>query len=75
MRAYVLSQGIRVQTGASKENPGAWAIGNAVIETDEGTWLATWDCQMLEPLLDEAHQHIPAPKGWRAAVAYQMFDA
>jgi hypothetical protein len=73
MRAYVLSQGIRIQTGAGKDPSRAWAIGNAVIETDDGVWLATWDCQMLEPLLDEANQRIPAPAGWREIVAYDMF--
>jgi hypothetical protein len=75
MRAYVLRQGIRVQTASEQSNASAWAIGNAVIETSDGAWLATWDCQMLEPLLDGADQQIPAPEGWRDMIAYAMFDA
>ena len=73
MRAYVLNQGIRLQTGTGNGHSSAWAIGNAVVETDDGAWLATWDCQMLEPLLDEANQRIPACEGWREMVAYEMF--
>jgi hypothetical protein len=73
MRAYVLNQGIRVQTGAGNGHSSAWAIGNAVVEADDGAWLATWDCQMLELLLDEASLPIPAPEGWREIVGYEMF--
>ncbi len=72
MRAYVLTTGVRVQTRAGDDDPGAWTIGNAVIETADGAWLATWDCQTLEPLLDAANQRIPAPGGWRTAIAYEM---
>lgn len=73
MRTYVLRQGICVQIGAGTGHLAAWAIGNAVIETADGAWLATWDCQMLEPLMDARNQQIPAPEGWRTAIAYEMF--
>lgn len=73
MRTYVLTTGIRVRTGTEDGDPGAWAIGNAVIETVDGTWLATWDCQTLEPLLDAANRQIAAPEGWQTSMAYEMF--
>ena len=72
MRTYVLTTGMRVETGVGHDNPATWAISNAVIEAADGTWLATWDCQTLEPLLDAANQRIPAPEDWRAAIAYEM---
>jgi hypothetical protein len=74
MRTYVLRQGMRVQTASDHSNASTWAIGNAVLETSDGAWLATWDCQTLEPLLDTANLQIPAPEGWREVIAYEMFD-
>jgi hypothetical protein len=75
MRTYVLRQAIRVQTETGAGLLAAWATANAVIETADGAWLATWDCQMLGPLLDAYQRQIPAPEGWQTAVAYEMFAA
>jgi hypothetical protein len=75
MRTYVLSQAIRVQNGTGTNLLTAWAIANAVIETADGAWLATLDCQMLVPLLDAYRRQIPAPEGWRTAIAYEIFAA
>jgi hypothetical protein len=51
---------------------GQGSMADAVVENDEGTWLAEWDeeIQQAMPLRDDGGDYLPAPENWQELVEH-----